>query len=143
MKLIIVLFFACAPVAAQTDWQRWNAKDVSYIIEKEESHNYNLDNSSFGMKALSVIRNGYYYFISDLDGDNCPFSPTCSSFYLSSVKATNILKGTLMFSDRFLRDLNFVKSTKHYHILGNGKLFDPSSNYTLNLRSIKFSPNGN
>ncbi len=125
-------------VHAQTDLKRWEAESVSYEIPYKTHHIYSIDNSSFGMMFFSFARNVYYFFISDLDGDNCPFYPTCSSFFVESVKETNILKGTLMFADRFTRDINFFKGRSHYPVYLNGKLFDPPSNYTMDSQKIKF-----
>ena len=134
--LISVLF--ASQMCAQTDWVRWNAQPVYYELSKSHHHQYAIDNSNFGMTLISFGRNMYYFFISDLDGDNCPFNPTCSQFFVQSIKETNIFEGSLMFADRFTRDLNFIKGKDHYQMLPNGKLFDPVYNYTLNSKKIKF-----
>ena len=90
------------------------------------------------MIMLSSLRNIYYFFISDLDGDNCPFYPTCSAFFIQSIKETDLFIGGLMFADRFTRDLNLLKGINHYPIKKSGKFFDPPYNYTLNSQKIKF-----
>ena len=123
---------------AQTDWVKWEAKQVTYELPTHQNHNYTIDNSNFGMTILSVVRNAYYFFISDLDGDNCPFDPSCSAFFIQSVKETSIIKGTLMFADRFTRDLNFFKGMNHYPLLASNKFSDPVYNYTLHSEKIKF-----
>ncbi|OGV01944.1 MAG: hypothetical protein A3J84_05585 [Ignavibacteria bacterium RIFOXYA2_FULL_37_17] len=123
---------------AQSDWARWEGKEISYELTSTHHHDYALDKSGFGMTILSVFRNAYYFFISDLDGDNCPFEPSCSEFFLQSVKETSIFKGTLMFADRFTRDLNFFKGMNHYPILASNKFSDPAYNYTLHSAKIKF-----
>ena len=124
---------------AQTDLTRWEGKEISYeLTPAHHHHNYALDKSNFGMTILSVFRNTYYFFVSDLDGDNCPFEPSCSAFLLQSIKETSIFKGTLMFADRFTRDLNFFKGTNHYPLLTTNKFSDPAYNYTLHSTKIKF-----
>jgi len=123
---------------AQTDWVRWEGKETSYELTPTHHHDYTLDKSSFGMTLLSALRNTYYFFISDLDGDNCPFEPSCSAFFLQSIKETSIFKGSLMFADRFTRDLNFFKMTDHYSLLASRKFSDPANNYTLHSAKIKF-----
>lgn len=140
LKLLAVcfVFLVANQLRAQTDWVRWEAHPVSYEIATTQHHEYAIDKSSFGMTLISFGRNAYYFFISDLDGDNCPFSPTCSQFLVQSIKETNIFVGPLMFADRFTRDLNFVKGKNHYQLLPTGRLFDPPYNYTLNSRKIKF-----
>ncbi len=122
---------------AQTDWVRWEGKETLYELPAIHHHDNTVDKSSFGMILLSVLRNTYYFFISDLDGDNCPFEPSCSAFFLQSVKETSIFKGSLMFADRFTRDINFFKGTDHYPLLTSRKFSDPANNYTLHSEKIK------
>lgn len=133
----IIFLIAAGNICSQTDWVKWDAKQVSYKLPSVNNHQYGIDNSSLGMTILSFFRNAYYFFISDLDGDNCPFSPTCSQFFLQSVKETSIFKGTLMFADRFTRDLNLFKGSDHYPINSSYKFLDPVNNYTLHSEKIK------
>ena len=121
----------------QTDWERWSEKQVSYEIPTHQHHDYTIDNSNIGLSMISLVRNAYYFFISDLDGDNCPFTPSCSAFYKQAIKETSIFKGTFMFADRFTRDLNLFKGQSHYRLLSSNKYFDPAGNYTLYSNKIK------
>ena len=136
--IYLFLFSITYNLNAQTDWVRWEGKETFYELPITYHHDYTVDRSSFGMTLLSVFRNTYYFFISDLDGDNCPFEPSCSAFFLQSVKETSIFKGTLMFADRFTRDLNFFKGMNHYPLLASNKFSDPAYNYTLHSAKIKF-----
>jgi len=138
--IYLFLFGFTYTLNAQTDWVRWEGKEVFYELPAAHHHNYSVDNSSVGMTLLSVLKNTYYFFISDLDGDNCPFELSCSAFFIQSVKETSIFKGTLMFADRFTRDLNFFKGSDHYPMLKSKKLFDPVYNYTLHSSMIKLNP---
>ena len=138
----IILFYISVPmctiVKSQNETARWEAKEISYELIVRHGHEYTVDNSNFGMTLISLSRNLYYFLISDLDGDNCPFFPSCSSFFVQAVKETNIITGTLMFSDRFTRDLNLFKSKENYSLYNNGKYFDPASNYILTSNKIRF-----
>jgi putative component of membrane protein insertase Oxa1/YidC/SpoIIIJ protein YidD len=134
VMLISVLSFS------QTDWERWEAKEVSYRIPAPEKTKYRFDDSSIGDFILSSSRNGYKFLISDLDGDNCPFQPTCSVFFIEAVKQTNIFHGALMFADRFTRDLNLIKVKNQYTLTKDFHFFDPVNNYTLNPAKIKIIP---
>lgn len=121
---------------AQSEKSKWGKADYSYRVESSiESRDYsvNFDNPLNAI-AKSVI-NVYWYFISDLDGDNCPFHPSCSSFYLDAVEETNIVQGTLMFFDRFTRDASAVGRYERYPKYKSGKLFDPANLYYLSARS--------
>lgn len=138
ISIYLFLFSITYNLNAQTDWVKWEAKQVSFELPTHQSHDYTIDKSNFGMIILSVVRNAYYFFISDLDSDNCPFAPSCSAFFLQSVKETSIFKGTLMFADRFTRDLNFFKGVNHYPLLSSNKFFDSAYNYTLHSEKIKF-----
>lgn len=136
-SFLIIIFIWTVSLQAQSDWVRWESKQVSYELPTHPRHDYDVDKSGFGMTILSVVRNTYYFFISDLDGDNCAFSPSCSAFFLDAVKETNIVKGTLMFADRFTRDINFFKGVNHYPLLPSKKYSDPAANYSLHSEKIK------
>lgn len=124
---------------AQTDWRRWGAHEVSFELPQIEKKDYSIDRSGFVPSTVSIFKNTYYFLISDLDGDNCPFHPTCSNFFVESVKETNIFQGALMFADRFTRDINFFKKG-HYPFYKTGKFYDPVENYKLSLNEIKVIP---
>ena len=130
MKSIITLILLLANINfAQTDWKKWEKAEIDYSINKNSIVISQIDNEN--KTGLSLLKDGYSFFISDVDGDNCPFYPTCSSFFVSSVSETNILQGTLMFADRFTRDSNLFKAHNHYPIYKSGKLFDPIENHLL------------
>jgi putative component of membrane protein insertase Oxa1/YidC/SpoIIIJ protein YidD len=139
---VIILFFALS-IGAQTDWVKWGKTDFSYEIKQENPHRqYSISGNNIGETALKTLAVSYWFFISDVDGDNCPFSPTCSSFFLQSVKETNIIQGTLMFADRFTRDMDFVDRLSHYPMAKNRHFYDPPSLYTLNTSKINYIPAG-
>lgn len=131
MRIVTFIIIITNIVVAQTDWNRWEKVEVDYSIELE-----GVDDSEISSSQLSILKNGYSFLISDLDGDNCPFYPTCSAFYVESVSKTNIIKGTLMFADRFTRDSNLFKSHEHYPTHVSGKLYDPTHNYQLKDSTI-------
>jgi putative component of membrane protein insertase Oxa1/YidC/SpoIIIJ protein YidD len=126
-SLLFVLALATS-IFAQTDWERWGKAETDYSVASSSITN----NQSMDTSLLSLLKEGYSFFISDLDGDNCPFYPTCSNFFIQSVSKTNIFQGTLMFADRFTRDSNVFKSHKQYSQYRNGRLYDPIDNYLLN-----------
>jgi len=131
MRIVVFIIIFTNFIAAQTDWNRWQKAEVDYSVELDGG--FNSKNST---STLSILQDGYSFLISDLDGDNCPFYPTCSSFYVESVSQTNIFKGTLMFADRFTRDSNLFKSHEHYPTHVSGKLYDPTYNYQLKDSTI-------
>lgn len=139
-KLIYILFLLATLSFAQTDWQKWEAKDVSYLLPSINEKKVNVEQTSITGFVLNSLKNIYSYTISDYDGNNCPFTPSCAEFFVESAEATNIVTGFLMFADRFTRDMNFLKDANHYSLHKNGKYFDPPRNYTLNLQQIKFEP---
>ena len=131
MKTITIILILLSGIAfAQTDWQKWSAQKISYAKQAEaEKQNLN--------SALGIARAGYKFLISDLDGDNCPFHPTCSQFFVEAVNETNFLKGLLMFADRFTRDANLYKTK--YPLHKSGKFYDPVKNYLLDKNRIEKS----
>lgn len=145
-SLFIISLVAFSILNAQTDWEKWEAKEISYkisdskLVSKSDLSKYRQASSNFRNKLINAAKSIYKFFISDLDGDNCPFYPSCSEFFVQAVKETNILKGTLMFVDRFTRDMNFFKGTNHYPHYINGKYYDPAINYALIPQKINYVP---
>lgn len=138
---ILFLFLFSSKNFAQTDWERWGKAEISYQIKVDKhEEETKVDNPGIIAGALSIVRKAYAFFISDLDGDNCPFYPSCSNFYVQSVKESGIIKGTLMFADRFTRDMNILKTASHYPRHTSGRFYDPPQNYTLNEDKIIYYP---
>jgi putative component of membrane protein insertase Oxa1/YidC/SpoIIIJ protein YidD len=141
MKIFFLyIFFFTSLSFAQTDWTRWSAKEVSYELSRQQGENYITNNENFGTTILAGLRDSYGFLFSDLDGDNCPFYPSCSRFFVQSVKETNIFQGTLMFADRFTRDTNIFKRKTHYPVHASGKLYDPVNNYELKSSLVNYIP---
>lgn len=78
--------------------------------------------------VIKPLINLYWLLISNVDGDNCPFEPSCSQFFIDATDQTNFLTAVLLFSDRFQRDSNFLNRLK-YKRTKNHKLLDPIQNY--------------
>ncbi len=135
--IIIILLFSSL-IFSQTDWVKWEAKQISYEVKKEVIQPSAAN--GLGTKLVSGLQKFYKFFISDLDGDNCPFYPSCSKFFVESVNEAGLIKGSLMFTDRFIRDLNFFKGSNDYPKYINGKYYDPAYNYTLISQKIKYFP---
>lgn len=133
MKLFFLIFIVITSVSlAQTDWERWEKKEISFIPHDEEKSS--LDNS-----LINLFYKSYKFFISDLDGDNCAFEPSCSAFFVEAIRSTNILEGSLLFADRFTRDLNFIKMNNYE--FKEGKFLDHIDNYLFeNNRKKSKSP---
>ncbi len=132
MKVIVFLYLAINSFAlAQTDWHKWEAKNISYRLPIMTELRIQNENKSVTKTILNSLKNLYSLTISNYDGDNCPFSPSCSEFFVEAVEQTNIFTGFLIFADRFTRDMNFLKDNNHYTLHKNGKYFDPPSDYTF------------
>ena len=120
---------------------KWEKADFRYEQPVEQTRrDYSFEAGNAGEFLIKSIANAYWFFISDVDGDNCPFRPSCSTFFIESVAETNIPHGTLMFFDRFTRDMNVFKKHKHYPRVSSGFYYDPPELYTLNKNRIEYIP---
>ena len=140
-KLFLFLLFISTAAFCQTENLKWQKADLSY--EKPDNfipRDYSFESDNADEFITKSFANAYWFFISDVDGDNCPFRPSCSVFFLESIEETNILQASLMFFDRFTRDMNFVKGINHYPHVRSGYLYDPPQNYTLNQGKINYIP---
>ncbi len=138
LLLFFILIYA-AEIEAQSEWEKWGKEETAYSIQVPGKNEGADATNGFASGFLSILKSVYTFFISVPDGDNCPFYPSCSSFYVQAVNEEGIIKGTLMFADRFTRDMNFMKSHSRYSIHSSGKLFDPPRNYSLDEEKIIFS----
>ena len=137
----LLLVFCIASVNAQTDWVKWEKADLSYSKNnKITKRDYSISGLNFSEAALKSLTSVYWFFISDVDGDNCPFRPSCSGFLIEAVKETNLPQGTLMFFDRFTRDLNIFGRMNYYPRYGVLHFYDPVDLYTLNEDKIHYLP---
>jgi putative component of membrane protein insertase Oxa1/YidC/SpoIIIJ protein YidD len=142
-KLTELLFFLLfiSTAFCQVENLKWQKADLSYEKQIQfDKRNYSFESENAGEFVTKSLANAYWFFISDVDGDNCPFRPTCSSFLLQSAKETNIFQAPLMFFDRFTRDMNLAKSHDHYPSDNAGHFYDPPQNYTLNKERINYLP---
>jgi putative component of membrane protein insertase Oxa1/YidC/SpoIIIJ protein YidD len=143
--IFTVSFFALNVFTSSTYCQlndlKWQKADLSYQKQIDSSkRDYSFDSENAGEFLTKSLTNAYWFFISDVDGDNCPFRPTCSAFLLQSANETNIFQASLMFFDRFTRDMNIAKGHDHYPRVSDGYYYDPPENYTLNQGRIKYLP---
>ena len=137
----LFLFVVQIAIYSQTDWVRWDKSDPSYTMKNDyQEREYDLSIQSPSDVIVKPIINSYWFFVSDVDGANCPFHPSCSSFLVESFKQTNPLQGVVMFFDRFTRDTNVFGRNEHYPRYGKNHFYDPVTLYTLDEEQIKFIP---
>jgi putative component of membrane protein insertase Oxa1/YidC/SpoIIIJ protein YidD len=125
-KFVLILLLCCIPAAAQTETGYWGKAEIKYERDsKFRQRDYTFRSTGITGTLAETITKSYWFFISDLDGDNCPFRPSCSEFFQESISKTNIFIGTLLFFDRFTRDLNFITRHQHYERTPEGYYVDP------------------
>lgn len=125
----IFLLMILSPVSFSQEFEKWEKKEISYsgelVINRAEKSGF-----------LNAVKDVYRFLISDVDGDNCPFTPTCSSFFTEAASEYGIISGGLMFADRFTRDMNLLKGNK-YPLSSEGSLSDPPGLYIFNKETVK------
>lgn len=129
LAFFLVLLFVFQ-IYAQADWVRWE-KVNNYLIENSNCENKwdepsDLHNEKIFNFADLFLR-FYKISISDFDGDNCRFHPSCSEFFVESTKINSLFTSALLFFDRLTRDTNIL-SNGSYKIINN-KFYDPPSDY--------------
>lgn len=108
----------------------WDEKKVSYSQElKAVNKSFSFEFKSLTDAIAIPVIYTYWFFISEPDGDNCPFYPSCSSFLIEGVKSHGIFHGGLLFWDRFTRDSNIINRRKNYPLIYKGKLYDSPDIY--------------
>jgi putative component of membrane protein insertase Oxa1/YidC/SpoIIIJ protein YidD len=131
-RFILIFLFLPVLVFAQPEKERWGKAEDPYLQKYIfEERNYGINMVSVSSAIASSAMNLYWFFISDQDGDNCPFYPSCSHFFIESVKQTDLIRGSLMFADRFTRDMNIFNRRIKYPFIRNNRLYDPPELYKM------------
>ena len=139
--LFPILLITQVAINSQTDWVRWEKSDLTYQLKNNYlEREYDLSIESVSDVIVKPVINTYWFFVSDVDGANCPFQPSCSSFLVQSIKETNVFQSVVMFFDRFTRDTNIFGRHEHYPRYGKNHFYDPVSLYTLEEASINYIP---
>jgi putative component of membrane protein insertase Oxa1/YidC/SpoIIIJ protein YidD len=138
---IILLLTLNTSFFSQDSTSLWKKKVPNYakqnvVVNAEPDFS---SGSFFGSFIKSAVKI-YGYTISQHDGDNCPFHPTCSAFFIDAVTKKGVIEGTLLFTDRFTRDANFYKPSGKYYRLSNGKFYDPVERYLLKSTEFIYAP---
>lgn len=140
MNILLLIIFSLNIFAfSQIEKEKWGKNEISYIqVNENIKKEYFFSGDTPFEFFINTSVSAYRIFFSNLDGENCPFHPSCSYFLIESVKNTNIFQGVLMFMDRFTRDLNFIERNKKYTRHRSGKFNDPVSFYTLSNKNYFF-----
>jgi len=140
LKSLLFILLLTTSAFCQVENLKWQRANLSYEKpSKQTQRDYSFEADHAGEFLKKSFVNAYWFFISDVDGNNCPFQPSCSYFFIEASHETNIFQASLIFSDRLTRDLNFSKQN-HYPRVKNGHYYDPPQNYTLNQRRIIYLP---
>jgi len=138
--IFFITFLFTTSAFCQLEYFKWQKADISYEQSDQIEHrNYSFKSENVGEFFKKSFINAYWFFISDVDGDNCAFRPTCSTFFVDAIDETNIFQATLMFSDRLTRDTNPVKINNYPQTI-NKRYYDPYINYTLVQENINYQP---
>ncbi len=130
--ICFLLIFACSMQGQNLQGiGRWEKKEIHYANQslgtENNNNQINIDRSFTGI-FISIYR----VLISDADGDRCPFTPSCSGFFVEAVHRTNFAEGILLFMDRFTRDANPVNRKENYRFDSKqGRFFDPVEKYII------------
>lgn len=132
MKLIFIVLLFISSAFSQSELTKWGKADFFYRVEDSPGgREYSFHSTNPLNVIIKSITYAYWFLISDLDGDNCPFYPSCSAFMLDAIEEANFIQGVLMFSDRFTRDASFIGRNSRYPKHKAGKLYDPAYLYDL------------
>jgi putative component of membrane protein insertase Oxa1/YidC/SpoIIIJ protein YidD len=128
-KLLCVLGVLCGLFPYYVNGQNWEKKPIDYTDTIRTQVKYYELKGDIPEVAMKLLVNGYRLFISEPDGENCPFKPSCSRFLIEALKRTNLFEAILLASDRLIRDTSFSDKYKHYPSDKHGYLIDPPNRY--------------
>lgn len=129
IKFLLTLLCFSSLSIAQIETHKWEAKRVDYLLQTDERKLTSVQTNNVSTFFVSSTQVIYHKLFSEYDGDNCPFYPSCSTFFVHAVDSSNVIIGSLLFADRFTRDLNFFKGFESYPIHKSGKFHDSVEKY--------------
>lgn len=90
-------------------------------------------------ESVGNIYNFYQKYISDIRPTKCPMYPSCSNYAMSAFKNYNVLKATVMTTDRLMRCGHEHNDYTALMISGEYKLLDPAI-YSEELKNLILQP---
>ena len=130
----LMLFSGISINSAQTSSELTQAISIYDLIpeaspvtfqrpEKTVLHEYGFTGTDAGTLITESFLHLYWITFSDVDGEHCPFSPSCSEYLRITVRESGLIEGMLKFADRFTRDVTPIKTG--LYPVKHGKLYDP------------------
>lgn len=132
-KFLLAILCLSSLSIAQIETHKWETKTVDYLLQQNEEKSTTIKTNNVSTLLISSAQIIYHKLFSEYDGDNCPFYPSCSTFFVHAVDSLNIVFGSFLFADRFTRDLNFFKGFESYPIHQSGKFYDPVKKYICSV----------
>jgi len=83
---------------------------------------------SAGQRAVQGAIRFFQEFISPVDGDRCPCSPTCSQYGLEAVRKHGVLVGLVLTFDRLIHESDEIRRVPLVKIRGAYRYLDPVEN---------------
>jgi putative membrane protein insertion efficiency factor len=127
MKHALLLPFFYLAMLGLSQGQVFSDEDLHIHRQQVIRHNpYAFEPGSQTLTGNSIgsLFKFYKHFISSQDASSCSFHPSCSVYFVDAVKVGGLLKGTLLFGDRFMRCNSLSK--ENYPIYEDYRLlYDP------------------
>ncbi|MGB3467163.1 MAG: membrane protein insertion efficiency factor YidD [Cyclobacteriaceae bacterium] len=101
---LILILFSSATLSAQH--LSLSVVNVPKTTKSTFKKKYNKALSNTDSEYKLALNGAFYFykeFLSSQDGDNCSFTPSCSEYAVLAVKEKGLLKGSVMFFDRYTR----------------------------------------
>jgi putative component of membrane protein insertase Oxa1/YidC/SpoIIIJ protein YidD len=113
LLLAVMIALQAAPASAsEAEWgpweQAWAPVGSIEAVPQRKSHRAGL---------FEAMYRWYRRISSSRDGAVCPYYPTCSGFFILSVRAHGPLLGALYTFDRFTREYPFMERADHYPLV--------------------------
>jgi len=123
--LIIVSFLVLCgpcPAAAQSRFDPWDFNDPFVGAPSPDVKEASL------LPPAQLLRlgvQGFREFVSAVDGDRCPMTPTCSAYSLQAIEMHGFIMGVLMTADRLIHEMDETALAPVVMVQGETRFSDP------------------
>jgi putative membrane protein insertion efficiency factor len=126
MKIIITILISISTLTSYGQIRNSNFKSIllkeQNTKKKDLWKHFKKSETEIDM-AISTLYVFYKGSISSQDGSTCSFTPSCSTYAVEAVEKHGVLKGTMMFFDRYTR-CNSLSPSKYKFSKTKQRLID-------------------
>ena len=117
-----IVFCGPCPAVAQPLFDPWDFNDPFVSAPSPDVKKASLSPPA---QLLRLGIQGFRKYVSAVDGDRCPMTPTCSAYSLQAIEMHGFIVGVLMTADRLIHEMDETALAPAVMVQGETRFSDP------------------